>query len=289
MSLLNIGSVPMKSKHRHELKTNELADWIKHLPEWIQDNAKTIGIVAAVLVITAAVAWWYNYNTHILSTQEKHRLTHLLAQVVATQARAAEGSMQGNDISNILTQPADDLASFARSSPDDTMAALAYIKRGEVMRAELHYRFNLLDKATIAARMEQAQKSYQQALEHAGSNPSLKALALFGIGLCAEEIGDFNEAKAQYQAVVNDPVLAGTVAVEVARDRLHTFHAYQDVIVFKPAKEPNETAMTDILKAPFIPAGQEQPVDSTEQIGPMQEPVGKPMIVETDSNTLSDD
>ncbi len=31
----------MKAEHRHELKTNELADWIVHFPQWFKENQTT--------------------------------------------------------------------------------------------------------------------------------------------------------------------------------------------------------------------------------------------------------
>src|SRR4030042_1051622 len=37
----------MKSDHRHELKTNELADWMAHTPEWGHQNRNSIIGVAA--------------------------------------------------------------------------------------------------------------------------------------------------------------------------------------------------------------------------------------------------
>ena len=40
----------MKSERRHELQTNELADWISNFPQWFQDNLATV-IVGAVVVV----------------------------------------------------------------------------------------------------------------------------------------------------------------------------------------------------------------------------------------------
>jgi len=41
----------MKSDHRHELKSNELADWLANLPEWLKENQKNLLTVAAVVVV----------------------------------------------------------------------------------------------------------------------------------------------------------------------------------------------------------------------------------------------
>ncbi len=41
----------MKAEHRHELKTNELADWLGNLPQWSKDNIVSIIAVAIAIVL----------------------------------------------------------------------------------------------------------------------------------------------------------------------------------------------------------------------------------------------
>jgi len=41
----------MKAEHRHELKTNELAEWIAGLPEWTRKHLIIIIIVLVVVVL----------------------------------------------------------------------------------------------------------------------------------------------------------------------------------------------------------------------------------------------
>ena len=45
----------MKSDHRHELKTNELAEWLGNLPEWTKENLVTIIAVVVVVVVVVVV------------------------------------------------------------------------------------------------------------------------------------------------------------------------------------------------------------------------------------------
>ena len=40
----------MKSEHRHELKTNELADWIAHVPDFVRNNLRTIIGVSLIII-----------------------------------------------------------------------------------------------------------------------------------------------------------------------------------------------------------------------------------------------
>ncbi|MBA7624503.1 hypothetical protein ES703_31912 [subsurface metagenome] len=46
----------MKSKHRHDLKTNELAEWIGNLPQWARENHRTIIYVSVVAVLVIGSA-----------------------------------------------------------------------------------------------------------------------------------------------------------------------------------------------------------------------------------------
>ena len=52
----------MKSEHRHELKTNELAQWIADFPQWAKKNMRTIIYVVVVVVVVLAYYGWYGYQ-----------------------------------------------------------------------------------------------------------------------------------------------------------------------------------------------------------------------------------
>ena len=45
----------MDPKHRHELKTNELADLLAHFPQFLKRNANTI--IGLALIIIGVVTW----------------------------------------------------------------------------------------------------------------------------------------------------------------------------------------------------------------------------------------
>ena len=94
-------------------------------------------------------------------------------------------------------QSEQDLQDFAQKSSNNDMAALALIQRGDALRAELHYRSER-DQPRRAghSRSAKAQASYQQALDRKPSSPSLAAAAQYGLGLCEEELGNFDKAAA---------------------------------------------------------------------------------------------
>ena len=54
----------MKAEHRHELKTNELAEWIANFPQWFQENLTTIiiGAVIAAGLIVYTIFYYHREN-----------------------------------------------------------------------------------------------------------------------------------------------------------------------------------------------------------------------------------
>jgi len=105
---------------------------------------------------------------------------------------------QGKDLSYILLQPANRLNTFAQTVKDNHMAAFALIKRAEALRTELHYRLGTIDKQDLITQINRAKASYTEALEKGSSNPSLMATAKLGLGLCEEELGNFEKARQIY-------------------------------------------------------------------------------------------
>jgi tetratricopeptide (TPR) repeat protein len=227
----------MKSDHRHELKTNELADWLSHLPEWTKENLITIVIVAAVVVAAAAIYGWMLYSKNVVQVQEQTEFTNLINQVSSGKMQILQGQQeQGRDFSFVLLQPANALQSFAQKTGNEQMAALALIKRAEALRAELHY--GNVEEEYLINQTNLAKASYTEALEKCPKNPSLAATAKFGIGLCEEELDNFEQAKAIYQDIAGNPDFENTLSKIRAKRRLETMADFQQKIAFKPAPKP---------------------------------------------------
>jgi hypothetical protein len=242
----------MKSDHRHELKTNELADWLAHFPEWVNENRTTLIGAAVVIVVAAAVYFWVFYQKRVVSARTQIRLTGLVTQLPTQKGAIARSLSQGTDQSYVLLDVARDLQEFAQSTKNDEMAALALIDRAEAIRAELHYRLGNVSNAELTKQIALAQESYQKALERASTTPALAAKAQFGLGLCEEELGNFEKAREIYQAVASNADYEGTAAKAEAEHRLETMADYQGTVVFKVAPEPQPQAAEPQAPSPVI-------------------------------------
>jgi tetratricopeptide (TPR) repeat protein len=128
------------------------------------------------------------------------------------------------------------------------MAALALIKRAEALRAELHYRLSSVSSQDLETVIGQAKTSYTQAIEKAPTSPSLVAAAKFGLGLCEEELGEFEKAAQIYREVTENPDFQATVANAAAKRRLETMDDYKQKLAFKPAPIPTTPLMPLVEK-----------------------------------------
>jgi len=232
----------MKSYHRHELKTNELAEWIGNLPQWAKENRTAIIAISAAIVVVAGLYIWRTYSKKV-SLQKQIELTDLISQFMGSKMQILSAQAQGKDLSYILVQrggPADRLKIFSEKVNNDQMAALALIKQAEALRTELHYRPGTVSTQDLTTQINQAKASYAEALKKAssgsrgaGSSPSLQAIAKFGLGICEEELGNFEKAQQIYQEITTDPNFEGTIAKAAAEQRLQTMADYKTQVVFK--------------------------------------------------------
>lgn len=224
----------MRADHRHELKTNELADWLMHFPEWLKQNRNSLIGTAAILVIVVVVYFWVYYQKNVASARTQVRLTNLVTQLPKEKAEIAQAMGKG-DQSYLLIELAKDLQDFAQSTNKREMSALALIERGDTLRSELHYRSGEVSRDEMTKQLTQAQASYEQAMKKAEDVPALAATAHLGMGLCEEEMGNLDKAKETYKAVSENAAYEGTAAKAAAAIRLKTSDDYKTALVFKPA------------------------------------------------------
>ena len=243
----------MKPEHRHQLKTNELAEWIVNFPQWAKKNATTIIYISVFTVVVAGVYFWKVYEKRVVSGREQLEFTNLISQISQGKTQILQAQAQGVDTSYTLIQAADNLQNIAQNTKDEQMAALAQIKRAETLRMELHYRFGSIGREDITAQINRAKDSYTKAIEKSSTNPSLTATAKLGLGLCEEELGNFEQARQIYSEITANADFEGTVAATQAKQRLLTMADYQQKVGFKPSPEraPAELIQPEIkLEAP---------------------------------------
>ena len=92
----------MKSEHRHELKTNELAEWITNFPAWAKENAKVIIASAALVIVIVAVYAWNQYNTNVVQYNQHVAFTAALTNLASTKAQLAQQGAQADNMQLLM-------------------------------------------------------------------------------------------------------------------------------------------------------------------------------------------
>jgi hypothetical protein len=185
----------MKAEHRHELKTNELAEWLLNFPQWAKERRRTIIWLAALTVVVVGLYIYTRYQKDVVTTQQQTRLTFLLNQVSQLRIRILKAQISGYDLSANLIRAANELQNISREAKDERVSALALIKRAQSLRTELHYRLGNVSEIDMTLQLDRAKESYNQAIAKAASSPSLMAAAKYGLGLCEEELGNFKKSE----------------------------------------------------------------------------------------------
>ena len=235
----------MDAEHRHELKTNELADWIGHFPDFCRENAKTI--IGVSLIIAAVAVFFYSRGVRAKSqfeheTQAIGLIERLDYNKLVTIQAQREGTAQGTVAAGSIGGSAGSLGMAATEAKSPHVAALLLIKQGDALRTDLHYKAEEVDPDVIGNQIKNAREAYDKALIQAQGNNTLVALANFGLGMCAEEIGDYTKAAKIYDAIIANADFAGTVLPQQARDRLDNIEDNKMQFVFVAAPLPTAPA-----------------------------------------------
>jgi tetratricopeptide (TPR) repeat protein len=227
------------TEHRHELKTNELADWIVHLPDFLRRNwAQIIGVTLIVIALLVIPIFKRTRSNAALTQQtETTQLIQKIAQEKVTAIRSQSTGIL--DAQSQLLVVANSLEDAANKARKPYAAALALIKRGEALRADLHYQSGRVERSAVVAQIDQAKKAYESAIEKAQGNSTLIAMARMGLGLCAEEVGNFDQAKEIYKQIAAGADFAGTVFPAQAQLRLDFMDDNRTKFVFVEAPQPD--------------------------------------------------
>lgn len=239
----------MDAQHRHELKTNELADWLGHLPQFLKDNSNTI--IGIALICIALITWpmlskkskQKEMNQQIEMTQSIQMLSQDVANVLQTDAD--DLSLRQEALATMLVN-ADELLSKASDIDNPNLAAMAQIKAGQAIRTQLHLQKSL-DTETLETQFAKAKEAYQTAFETANT-PTLKAMAMLGLGLCSEELGQADQAGEIYQQIIDNEDYQATVLPAQAQKRLDDLDENAESFIFAEvpfAAEEQTDATTD--------------------------------------------
>jgi len=250
----------MKAQERHRLKSNELAESIKGLPQYWQEHGTRIMIWAAVILIVLVGSLWWR-NSRIAAAQAKRtKLLSLVMQKNTMQLQAAQAA-KGDDQDQFAGQPTPQLAALvgplatlADDAAGSGLGATALLQQAEAIRADLLISNQMISDESKRQLCQRAADVYQKVLRQYGNDPIAAGSAHIGLALIAEDMASWDKAKEIYQQIVSqaDGKLAGTIYPQLAKQRL---------VLLDDISEPIEFPMVAPVQAQ-TPTAQE-----TDEVG----------------------
>jgi predicted negative regulator of RcsB-dependent stress response len=225
----------MKSQRRHELSTNELADWMANIPEWWEQNGRIVMYTVAAVILAAAVWYFTTSRAAAARSQEAQKLSELLYTMETFKYQMAKSPEARSELSNQMILLSTQLKSFADSASNPNAAAFALIKSAEAIRTASHYSPGSVDPEAEAGYLKSAQETCLKAIEKIKDNSSLLASARLQLGLCQESLGQFDEARKTYNGIVGSAQFQGDAAVAKAQLRLAVMDEFASPVSLAPA------------------------------------------------------
>jgi hypothetical protein len=271
----------MKSERRHELKTNALARRLETVPDYWREYGNKVMLVIIVFLIAYLAVRYYNDK----KTREAQEIASSM-ETIQTQL----GTIDQLDRMYLQTDPAnvaeirqkstlaanDAINTLLNSSKDPKVLARAYLAQGD-----LDWRLaNLPDPPGAATRPElkisnrdlllgEAKSSFARVLDPPYNQGALDLFtARIGLAAIAENQGQWDEAKKQYQSMIDAPNFPAAFK-DVARERVSHLADIQKPALIVPAPEVPPTPMTPATQST-------QPAILGPELPPMTQPAPSP-------------
>lgn len=208
----------MDADHRHELKENDLAEFLTHFGEWWQKHGTKLTVIVLVVVATYAGKRLIDTRSNAalegawgdLATSTSPESYQFVAQSHAVPAVKALANLRGADL--LLAQ--------AVVPPDDEQEAQATTDNDPHQA--------LLDAAAM----------YQQVIDAPSALLAYKLNAHLGLAAVAESFQQWGQAQQHYNTVLD---LAGPAYAAIAhrtRTRLGMLDRLDKPVVFAPDLPP---------------------------------------------------
>ncbi|MCF7958866.1 MAG: hypothetical protein K9M57_10500 [Phycisphaerae bacterium] len=259
----------MKAEERHKLKSNELEETISKEMQYFRDHwQQGLTVVGVVLIGLAGYLW----TTQILDSRKMASHEGLQNSIVqldmmkyqaANQARLA--SSPEDTEAQLDEKPfnsSDIIANLSELSGSD-VDMMATLQKAEAFRSQLYFKTDNLSASEKAEICKNARELYQQVISNYSKEALAVGAATVGLGLIAEEKGEWDKAKEIYQAIIADKAsqFAGTIYPTQAQKRLEQLEDINEVIVFSAAppvikaventeSQPDATANEDATDSP---------------------------------------
>ena len=170
----------MDAEHRHELKTNELADFIKRLPALAQEYIYQILGITLILIAIVVIPLYNRMHKQTEITEEAVSISKI--EMARETVAAIERNPQKTDSASTTLATAEaDMDEAVLGTDNPNLQALALLEKSELLRAELHILPDVgPDK--ISENISKARTACEQAFDLA-QTATLKGIAQLDQGM----------------------------------------------------------------------------------------------------------
>jgi hypothetical protein len=241
----------MRAERRQELRTNELAQQIDQVGDYVRKNAT---MLTAVVIIAAGVVggiYWY------ASRQTSLKMAGWAA--LAQRNPPADAPV-----------PVDAYREVAEENIDPVLSAHAWLKVGEAALAEM-----TKPGAAASGRDWQqiAEEAYQKVLAPGATNDlSLIGQAMIALGVLSENRSDMTKAGEWYKKLLADSRFADSPFALQAKFRLDGMAHWSSPVVFPPPPPPPVTSAPTTAPAESAAVTQPAMESPTFSITPASSP-----------------
>jgi len=195
----------MKSEHRHELKTNDLAKGILTAGDYVRVYGGRVALGVAIVILVIVL---------IMQQAARSRQAETLLPAQLAQARAQIEQLQQTQLTPNDRQITDDARNAIKAVKDnasnDALKAEAFATEGDLNWAIANYPKLTPTSTTAPVPVTDAQRTeaasaakaaYQQVLDKYPTQTLAVLTARFGLAALAENARDWATARQQYEAV----------------------------------------------------------------------------------------
>ncbi len=182
----------MKAKRRHDLQENVLSGEILHIVEFFKARGVTIAwgmLVIAVIVIVVLYVRGRSQETAVELQRDFDRAT-------------MDASISSNDRIRLLR-------TLAQQDDNSRIAALSAVKLGDIYAAQMTAIGPYADPAEYKSLSGESARWYRRVIDNFSEEQLALGNAHFALGRLAENRGDFETARAEYQKILRVQELTG--------------------------------------------------------------------------------
>jgi hypothetical protein len=270
----------MKSQRRHELKTNSLATKLENAPAYFQQYGTRILLVAIFCML--GYIWYQRHNRDQIEKADASAKSMGTALFHLNQLRSLSPYMPPEQIASARKTEIGDIeraiSEVLDGSEDPKLRAQAMVARGD-LNWELANFPPLPGAATRPAELglEKTSDEYLKSASNAYSEvlqPPLNVdeesviAARYSLGKIAESRSNWDEAKADYQKIIDDP-LAGQGFKDLATASIAGLKSLEKpIFVGSDVELPTPPVQGPKPFGPFLPDGLTPPSATTPATQP---------------------